>query len=162
MVLPPSLRIWCRTCCRGLLTALPRVTLPCDLRDRRQEDSAVRSGRPGEVAARRGLAAGQGGSLPPAGVDDSGSTAPHMAGRPGAAAGGRGKKPCPGNLGSGGPGRRCSCHAVQRQRLDRVRDSVSSALPRPPTTPESGSLPLGVVATVAACGRATWARCRRG
>lgn len=159
VVLPPSLRIWCRTCCRGLLTALLRVTLPCDLRDRRQEDSALRSGRPGEVAARRGLAAGQGGSLPPAGVDDSGGTAPHMAG---AAGGGRGKKALPRQPGTwrvqslmGGP----SGAETGARQGEGQSPSASSALSRPPTTPEGGSTPLGAGATVAACGRATWARC---
>lgn len=162
VVLPPSLRIWCRTCCRGLLTALPRVTVPCDLRDRRQEDSALRSGRPGEVAARRGLAAGQGGSLPPAGVDDSGGTAPHMAGRPGAAGGGRGKKALPRQPGTCriqspmlGPS---SAETGARQGegwgpLHVVRSAPVAHDPR------KWVLAARCRATVAACGRATWARC---
>lgn len=144
-----------------LLRALPRVTAPCALQHRRQEDSALRSGRPGEVAARRGLAAGQGGSLPPAGVDDSGGTAPHMAGLPGVG-GENSPAPATWHLADSVPDDwAMPCGDRLGRERDRLR-SASSARSRPPTTPDSGSPPLGTGATVAAGGTATWAPWGRG
>lgn len=134
----------------------------CALRLAPAEAGRFRSAeRPAGGGSWRGLAAGQGGSLPPAGVDDSGGTAPHMAGRPGV---GGENSPAPATWHLADPvpdDWAMPCGDRLGRETDRVR-SASSALPRLPTTPDSGSPPPGTGATVAACGTATWARWGRG